>query len=45
MARIEDFKAFVASYKEACERGSLKWLRKKPHVLGLTKCLLCLAGM
>ena len=24
MARIEDFKAFVASYKEACERGELE---------------------
>lgn len=24
MARIEDFKAFVASYKEACERGDLE---------------------
>ena len=31
--------------KRLVNEGSLKWLRKKLHALGLTKCLPCLAGM
>jgi hypothetical protein len=44
MARIEDFRAFVASYQEACKRGELEMASEETTRTWINQ-MPCLAGM